>query len=193
MRPHRSLLETLLHLFVKSGCFADAERAVPSLYRISHEGEVTEAILDVVMSFPGGLMSFFFDVTVRCPHSVRNAQGGRAAATRASVAAADGELEKLTRYGSQVSAVSFETYGRLGAVSQANLRHAADIAASRGGTRGRSGAELYAQWRLALERSLSAAIADVTLLSLGHSAGPMARRRRGPRQDGVARALAESG
>ena len=129
-------------------------------------------------------MSVFFDVTVRCPHSVRNAQGGRAAATRASVAAADGELEKLTRDGSQVSAVSFETYGRLGAVSQANLRHAADIAASRSGARGRSGAELYAQWRLELERALAAAIADVTLLALGRAADeawqPRRRRRGGP-------------
>eukprot|EP00973_Karenia_brevis_P081423 11285750-Karenia_brevis.AAC.1 len=59
------------------GCFVDVERAVPDLYCIDHNGVVTEAILDVVMSIPEGLLSSSFDVTVRCPHSVRNAQGQR--------------------------------------------------------------------------------------------------------------------
>eukprot|EP00973_Karenia_brevis_P046517 6451853-Karenia_brevis.AAC.1 len=89
----------LLKFLENIGCYADAERAVPCLYRICDDGVVTEAFLDVVMSLPGGLVSCYFDVTIRCPHSVRNAQGNRIAALTPSVAAADGELEKLTRYG----------------------------------------------------------------------------------------------
>eukprot|EP00973_Karenia_brevis_P002612 355723-Karenia_brevis.AAC.1 len=83
-------------------CFVDSERAVPCLYRIAEDGTLTEAILDVVMSLPGGLMSVYYDVTIRCPHSVRNGQGHRTAALQPGIAAADGELEKLTRYGRQV-------------------------------------------------------------------------------------------
>ena len=182
LRPHRSLLVTLLRLLRKEGCFADEERAVPCLYRIDENGRVTEAILDVILSLPGGLASSYLDVTVRCPHSVRNSAGARAASSRASVAAADGELEKLTRYGSSVQAVSFETYGRLGRKSEESLRAIAHMAASQVSRASRrSGTDLYSSWRLALERTLAKEIADITLLCLGHSSGLMAlmsRRRR---------------
>ncbi|CAK0860175.1 unnamed protein product [Prorocentrum cordatum] len=61
------------------------------------------------------------------------------------------EAHKLTLYGGQVSAVSAQTYGKLGAVSQANLRRVADMAASRGGVLGKSGGGLFAPWRWYLE------------------------------------------
>eukprot|EP00973_Karenia_brevis_P036494 5032248-Karenia_brevis.AAC.1 len=107
---------------MKWGCFVDVERAVPCLYRITDNGTITEAILDVVMSLPGGLVTSYYDVTIRCPHSVRNNQGHRVAALRPSVSAADGEMEKLTRYGRQVLPVSVETYGRMGRASMEALR-----------------------------------------------------------------------
>ena len=122
LRPHRSVQVRFQQLLRKCGCFTDLTRAVPCLYSVDDKGVVTEAILDVVMSLPGGLAQQFYDVSVRCPHSVRNAQGVHTAATSASTAARDGEMEKLTRYGSEVQALSFETYGRLGHVSQHNLR-----------------------------------------------------------------------
>ena len=55
------------------------------------------------MSIPGGLASSYFDVTVRCPHSLRNSQDGRAASMKTAVAATDGESDKLNRYGSLVA------------------------------------------------------------------------------------------
>ena len=174
----------LRELLLKSGCFVDLERAVPCLYRIDSRGVVTEAILDVVMSLLGGLASNYFDVTVRCPHSVRNAQGARTAALKPSVAAADGELETLTRYGSEVSPLSFETYGRLGTKSQRLLYSVAHMVASQSRRLGgRSGAALYADWRLELERVLAREIADVTLLSMGHASGLQSLRSR--RQSGA--------
>eukprot|EP00973_Karenia_brevis_P055569 7725560-Karenia_brevis.AAC.1 len=129
------------------------------------------------MSLPGGLASSYIDVTVRCPHSVRNSQGARAASATPSVAASDGELEKLTRYGSEVSAISYETYGRLGVKSQESLRSMAFWVASQAThVRRRSSIGLFAAWRLELERVLVQEIADVTLLSLGHSSGFMGIR-----------------
>eukprot|EP00973_Karenia_brevis_P078473 10895601-Karenia_brevis.AAC.1 len=87
---------------------------MPSMYRISTEGVVTEAIPDVVLSFPGSLSLTALDVTVRCPHGERYEKAQEVAGT----AAADGELEKHERYGKEVVPVSFETYGRLGSASQ---------------------------------------------------------------------------
>ena len=172
LRPHRSLQVRYRELLAKAGCFADLERAVPCLYRIDSDNVVTEAILDVVVSLPGGLGSDYIDVTVRCPHSVRNAQGARVAALQPSVAAADGELEKLTRYGSAVTPLSFETYGRLGVGSQQSLLTMAHRVASMSIHLGRRrGSDMYAEWRLELERVLVREIADITLLSLGHASG----------------------
>ena len=95
------------------------------------------------------------------------------------MAAADGELEKLTRYGSQVTPLSFETYGRLGATSLRALQsmaHRVASMSSRAG--GRSGADVYAEWRVELERVLVREIADITLLSLGHASGLQGLRER---------------
>eukprot|EP00973_Karenia_brevis_P076975 10688968-Karenia_brevis.AAC.1 len=169
----------VLYTFLERlGCFVDTERAVPCLFRVDGNGVVTEAILDVVMSLPGGLLSSYFDVTIRCPHSVRNAHGHRLAALKPSVAAADGELEKLTRYGSQVQPVSFETYGRLGRASLCQLRSLAMKIATHFGRAGRwNGTSLYGALRTDLERCLCREIADTTLRSLGQSSGLHARRR----------------
>ena len=111
-------MKTLQTRIQRTGCYSDLERAVPHLYRVDSSGAVTEAILDVSLSVPGGFCQTYFDVTVRCPHSVRNEQGNRAAAQKVAVAASDGELEKVTRYGRSVVPVAMETYGRMGFRSQ---------------------------------------------------------------------------
>ena len=51
----------------RSGAYVDLERAIPALYKCADDGTVTEAILDVVYSFPGGPVTRHLDVTVRCP------------------------------------------------------------------------------------------------------------------------------
>ena len=114
---------------------------------------------------------------------MRNAHGARAAALKPSLAAADGEMEKLTRYGSTVSPLSFETYGRLGQKSQTLLCSIAHlVASSTGRAGGKAGNAVYADWRLELERVLVKEIADITLLCLGHTSGLRTARANGRRR-----------
>ena len=95
------------------------------------------------------------------------------AASWASVAAAEGELEKLTRYGSPVSAISFETYGRLGATALKQLRRLARAQAARLDDEGQSAASaLLQRWGCWLSVALQRAL----VLS-----GPSSRVRRRPR------------
>ena len=166
MRPHRSLVVGLAKLVQRTGVFADVERAVPSLYRSDGQGKVQEAVLDVVISPPASFSTFMADITVRCPHSVRYKETASIPAS----AADDGELEKYERYGSAVTPISFETYGRMGVRSQAGLMSIAAVAAGRS-HREIAAAALYANWRLELERILLFEQADITLLSYGTSSG----------------------
>eukprot|EP00973_Karenia_brevis_P022584 3108021-Karenia_brevis.AAC.1 len=87
--------------------------------------------------------------------------GQRSAAYQVGVAAKDGEMEKLARYGSPVMPLAFETYGRLGIQSQQQLRNLAEGVPSHfNHASGYSGSSLYACWRLELERTLTREIAD---------------------------------
>ena len=117
LRPHRSMVVRLQQELVRSGANVDIERAVPSLYRVGSDGVVTEAILDVVLSFPGSLTQTSLDVTIRCRHSLRYNKSANVAGTAAS----DGEMEKFERYGQGVLPIAFETYGRLGSTGQRGL------------------------------------------------------------------------
>jgi len=173
LRPHGSLIAGLKHQLLKVGAQVDVERAVPFLYRVGTDGKVQEAILDIVTSFPGGLHQEWMDITIRCPHAERYEK----ASVQAGAASSDGELEKYERYGQEVTTVSYETYGRLGRDSQIGLRqlaHAASLHSVR--ARGVTAGQLYARWRLELERILLYETADIVLLSLGHSTGVHARR-----------------
>ena len=45
-----------IHSIRNAGCYADVERAVPSLYKVDDGGEIVEAILDVVQN----MLKFLF-------------------------------------------------------------------------------------------------------------------------------------
>ena len=164
--------------------------SVPSLYTVEADGcSVTEAILDVVASHPGGLCKAHVDVTIRAPHAVRYEH----AYEIPGVAASAGEFEKLDRYGAQVLPLSFEPSGRLGAASAKNLRSLAMNAATfRSTAAGAPPSLLYSRWRAELERVLAYEMADICLLCLGHSSGLHGLRRqrqqlRRQRQDEAAK------
>ena len=176
LRPHNAIRDKLAHLLHRAGARCDKERAVPDLYRVDPDsGRVTEAILDVVSSFPGGISQTLLDVTVRCPHAGRYEK----ADSRCGDAAAGGEWDKQERYGDCVSPVAFETYGRLGAVSVRHLQSLASSAQARLAPSDSCRSGLCSHWRLALERVLLFEIADVVLLSLGRTTGVHARGRKG--------------
>eukprot|EP00973_Karenia_brevis_P016295 2230967-Karenia_brevis.AAC.1 len=81
---------SLKRVLEKAGLEVDLERAMPYLFRLEPDGNVVEAILDVVAIIPGCLDTLPFDVTIRCPHGVEHA------AHRPSQAAKDGEVEKCS-------------------------------------------------------------------------------------------------
>ena len=80
--------------------------------------EVDEAILDFVMHIRGGFLTVPLDVTIRCPHADRYLQSD----TTPGIASQDAELEKIERYGSTVSPIALESYGRMGIASQQALK-----------------------------------------------------------------------
>ena len=84
------------------------------------------------------------------------------------LAAADGELDKLSRYDDSVAPLAFESYGRLGRRSQFELKSIANVVASTECTARRvTGVGLYAQWRWELERVL--AVRCVSALATEHT------------------------
>ena len=169
LRPHRSLCHALARLLRRAGGHVDIERAVPQLYTVEQEGsKITEAILDVVTSHPGGLNKSYVDISIRAPHAQRYKHTDRSP----GVAAKGGESDKLSRYGADVLPLCFEPYGRLGPESITALR-----SLSLAGTTWFNNAHctsarrLYSMWRAELERCLLFEIADIVLLSMGHSSG----------------------
>ena len=174
LRPHRSLAETLAREAKKLGAHVDLERACPDLYQVRENGHITEAILDVVYHLPGGPRQRKIDVTIRCPFAQRYAD----TSTVGGVAAACGVSDKLARYGPSVLCLSFETFGRMSAESMTCLRDMAADFEHRVTAR-LPGRRLYDKWRMSLERALYFEMADMVLLSLGHSSG-LHRRRPSP-------------
>ncbi|CAK0852171.1 unnamed protein product [Prorocentrum cordatum] len=216
MRPHRALAAALARLL--QGCRAevDVERTVPKLVRITETGAVVEAVLDLVVTFPGTVKPLYIDVSIRCPHASRY----RTAATSVGEAARAADTDTRARYGAEVLTVAFETYGRLGAGTHRALEHLATQAGAC--MRDQWAApRLVPTWRAALERVVHFAAADIDLLALGCTptaaelpsaaaapavvllagALPRARRRpgraaaagRGARRAAAARAPAEDG
>ena len=131
------------------------------------EGKVTEAILDVIVITPGCSSMTPIDVTIRCPHAQRVATH---ASRTPSAAAEAGEKDKHSRYGSSVLPIALETYGRMGRKSMQSVGHLANqtVAASVS-SRFHCGSDFIASMRCELERALLWNIADITLLSLGHT------------------------
>ncbi len=108
MRPHRYMAAELVSCLGAAGAEIDLERTVIELAQSQEDGTIREAALDLYVLFPGSTSPFYIDVTIRCP-------------TTPGFAAAQGVLEKAERYGTQVIAVSIETYGRFATGSIAGL------------------------------------------------------------------------
>ena len=162
----------------RAGAEVDLERAIPALYRMDAGGKVTEAILDAVIIPPGCPSSTLVNVTIRCPHAQRT---NSKASVTPSIAAAEGERDKLNRYGRSVLPLAFETYGRLGQKSLQTVSTLSNqVVAATVASRFHRGSDFIAALRLDLERSLLWCIADVTLLSIGHvcQLGPCQNRCR---------------
>ena len=141
------------------------ERACPQLFEVNEQGSITEAILDVVIHFPGGPIQRMIDSTIRCPHAP--SYSSSVPALVPGVAADSGIQDKLDRYGPNVKCLSFETYGRLALPS---IRYLRDLSCDFGLNHLRRGpAQVYHNLRLNLERELLFVVADITLLSLGAS------------------------
>ncbi len=183
LKPHRMVTRSFCRLFETMNVYADEERAVPSLYQIEENGRVKEAVLDVVLSFPGETGLVPFDVTIRCPHG----EDEGVAATKPGHAAKSGCLDKDERYGTGcVVPLAFETYGRLDERSCIDLRAVCAAAARCNNSSTASGAgrltgtEAYNKVRRGLERTLLWEQADTVLRSIGQTtaSAAYARKRR---------------
>lgn len=115
---------------------------------------------------PGGMVQRAIDVTIRCPHAETYSNSHQCA----GAAAAAGEKCKLDRYDDSVLAIAFETFGRLGRVSIANLHMIAQDMFLQDKRR-HSEAWHYHYLRYSLERALVFHAADNCLLSLGTNSG----------------------
>lgn len=166
LRIHNSLVHCLARELRSAQGNVDVERAMPALTKISPEGELVEAIMDLTCWFPGILDWHGIDVTVRFAGATRYV----GAATRAGAAAARGEREKHRHYGQGVLPIAMEAGGRMGVESASHLQRLADAAASvTGGYDTRRG--LAARWRRRLEAALMFSLADAALCALGKSTG----------------------
>ncbi len=164
---------------------------MPSLYQIEENGRIKEAILDVVLSFPGetGLVPLY--VTIRCPHG----EDEREAAINPGHAARSGCVDKDERYGmNRVVPVALETYGRMDSRSCAELRAVCAAAArcnslsTASGCPRVTGAEAYNQVRKAIERTLLWEQADTMICSIGQTtAGAAYTRHRTCRSSATSR------
>ena len=126
MRPHRALAAALARELRRCGAEVDLERTVLELARRDEAGNLKEAILDLVVTFPGTFQQHYVDVTIRCPHAARYEHAAVAPGEAASAAA----REKHVRYGSDVLPIAVETYGRLASESHRALEHLASHAAA---------------------------------------------------------------
>ena len=164
-RPHRMLAATMAGCLRKVGAEIDMERTVVELAHFAEDGEVTEAILDLWVQFPGHTTPVYLDVTIRCPQAQRYTTAWK----MPGAAAAYAVKQKETRYGPRVLAIALETYGRVAAVTVANLESLACTAGS--GIRDRASApQAVSAWKQAITRAVVYSMADIDLLALGAAA-----------------------
>ena len=164
MRPHRALAAAVARELCRCGAEVDLERTVVELAQWDADGSIKEAILDLVVTFPGSVQQLFIDVTIRCPHADRYLHAAHSPGEAASCAA----REKMERYGASVLPVAMETYGRIAIESQRSLEHLA----SHAGACIRdywAAPRLIPTWRATIERVVQFAVADIDLLALGYA------------------------
>ena len=93
LRTHNALKFVLAQELRAEGAFVDVEGRVPDLYKRLANGEIREAILELVVEWPGAGRRHLIVVTVRCPHAVRYPSS----ATKVGIAAASGDRDKRDR------------------------------------------------------------------------------------------------
>ena len=146
LRLHRAVQRMLGQLLMSTGANVKYERPVSDFYRLRQGGTVQEAILDLVVTFPGDVGYYAVDVSIRATQASR--YGG--AASWAGVPSAAGALEKVRRYGTDVLPVVFEPGGRLGDGGLDALQ-TLSRAASAATTRREGGRPLWQMWRTHIE------------------------------------------
>ena len=161
MRPHRALAPALAKELRKCGTEIDKERAVAELAVIDEQGNIKEAIVDSVVTFPGSAQPLYVDVTIRCPHALRYGHAFDCPGGATSAAA----KEKRERYGEDVLPIALETYGRM---SEEGRRALECLATHAGTSMGDAWLAplLLLTWRAALERIVQFAVAGIDLLAL---------------------------
>ena len=160
--PHSALEFTMQKCARKYGLLVDLERVVPELYKREADGNIKEAVMDLVIRAPSNPRSRYVDVTIRCPHR-KDKDNGEAAGAMAEV----GEDDKMRRYGPSVMPLAMESYGRMGPESRESLRQLAMDASVAYRGIPRSAADIYNEWRLKLERTVTLELADIALACLG--------------------------
>ena len=166
IRLHNEIVRALAEWVRSHGGYADMEVAVPDLYKTDAKGDIVEARMDLVISWPGAPTPIWVDVTVRSPD-----EDGLAARVPAHCARA-AERHKRERYSAAVVPFAVETEGRLGPAAQALL---SDLAASARVLRAdnsvqeRSGADFARQIAAAVSSSLVSRLAEL-LLAAGQKA-----------------------
>ena len=168
MRPHRHLAAVLCREMRAIGAEVDMERVVPELIdrRPQTPAEKRDAVLDLVVSFPGAFAQSRVDVSIRCPHADRYGRADHVPG-EAAAKAAD---EKHERYGPFVLPLAFGSYGRLGNAGRRTL----EILAAHAGACAKDHwavQRLVPRWSSALERAVTFSTAEVVLLSLGGRVG----------------------
>ncbi len=169
LRPHDSMKVKLASELIALHVYADIERHVPSMYRMNEKGNIEEAILDVVVSYPGEAGMEAIDVTIGCPfhEATQTPPGPASSACRARAKA------KSNKYGVRVFPLAFETFGRLNYDSvESLLQMSAKVARSNNGVTASgvglaTGPQVYATLRRALEQTLLFEQADTFLRSIG--------------------------
>ena len=145
---------------IKSRYLKSVEKYCPDLYCEDDTGQIREAILDVVIHYPGGPFQRLVDFTIRCPHAASHTS----CEVIVGAAASSGIADKMRRYGPSVICLAYETYGRLHADSVAHLR---TLSMDMVKQHSRAGpGVVYHRLRLSLERALLFEVADYVLMAL---------------------------
>ena len=163
LRPHQQLAAALASSLRAAGAHVDLERVVPELMnRGAADAAARDAVLDLVVSFPGSFEQRWLDVSIRCPLATRYSQAPSVPGSAASKGAED----KLARYGPKVLPLVFESFGRLGTEGKQSLQL---LALQAGACAHDHWAvqRLLPRWQAALERAVHFATAEVTLLAMG--------------------------
>ena len=163
LRPHRALCRAIGRACRATGAAVDYERHVPHMYIWEEANQRhREAILDVVVTWPGATVLRSIDVTICCPLAERVHTAWKVP----GAAAVTAERRKASRYGEEVLPLAFESFGRMGPrsldVMDTLAREACLYSTARP-----SAATLVRRWRADLGLALFFTHADALLQARG--------------------------